>query len=434
MECNLFNLSHLYSALEHLQLKFQKERILYKKSQHGVIFSSFYFDKKNFCQSLLSTLNNKSYKFSSAIPTKITKKNKQRIIFKTSLTDSILNTALYQLLYPLMIEKLTRQTYSYRHDINHIHAISNFINYTKKHSSLLIIRADLNTYTDTIPVHPDSLTWKIVSDLIKPFQKENQYDYLFHLIKCSLQPLIESEYGYYQFHTGLPTGNPLVNLIANLYLTDLDHKLVKIEQGFYARYGDDILFAHPREEIAINALRTIKSSICEKSLTINNDKFEAIHFKPHGLPTNINQFKSTHVVNFLGSKIFNDTSRSKKNRSFKKIIRNLRLRVKSTQSILQNKPRSTKGKIICEVINKFYLQEIKMGNSRLFSFLSTTTNRETLKQMDYLIALYIAERLSKQKGPKAFRHVPYKKIRSEWHLQSLCLLKNKVWKIQNDST
>ncbi len=50
---------------------------------------------------------------------------------------------------------------------------------------------------------------------------------------------------------GLPTGSPLCCPIFNLYLSDLDHLISAYEEGFYARYGDDLLFATPDLDLAL---------------------------------------------------------------------------------------------------------------------------------------------------------------------------------------
>ena len=57
--------------------------------------------------------------------------------------------------------------------------------------------------------------------------------------------------------------------------------------------------------------------------------------------------------------------------------------------------------------------------------LKAITDRNQLKEIDYRLAKFIAERLSKTKGPKAFRTIPYQKIRDDWKLKSLYHTRNR---------
>jgi hypothetical protein len=57
-------------------------------------------------------------------------------------------------------------------------------------------------------------------------------------------------------------------------------------------------------------------------------------------------------------------------------------------------------------------------------------NRAQLKHLDYLIALSLAETLSDKRGVRAFRIIPYKKLRRTWHLHSLVVARNTIEKKQ----
>ena len=58
--------------------------------------------------------------------------------------------------------------------------------------------------------------------------------------------------------------------------------------------------------------------------------------------------------------------------------------------------------------------------------LDCCTDREQLKEMDYHLALYLAQQLTGCQGVRAFRQVSYKTIRQDWGLHSLCQLRNQV--------
>ena len=60
----------------------------------------------------------------------------------------------------------------------------------------------------------------------------------------------------------------------------------------------------------------------------------------------------------------------------------------------------------------------------LHRYYSQHDDRKQLKQMDRQIALWVAQALCGVYNQSAFRIIPYKKIRSEWHLPSLCHTRN----------
>ncbi len=74
------------------------------------------------------------------------------------------------------------------------------------------------------------------------------------------------------FVRGLPMGSHLQLVAENLYLRDLDVTLGAIPEGFYARYGDDLLFAHDSQLIVEDVARTVKDFLGARELSMNGSK------------------------------------------------------------------------------------------------------------------------------------------------------------------
>jgi hypothetical protein len=55
---------------------------------------------------------------------------------------------------------------------------------------------------------------------------------------------------------------------------------------------------------------------------------------------------------------------------------------------------------------------------------SVVTNRPQLKAIDYYVARIVAEALAGESSVRAFRRVPYRKLRDTWKLVSLCHQRN----------
>jgi hypothetical protein len=81
-------------------------------------------------------------------------------------------------------------------------------------------------------------------------------------------------------------------------------------------------------------------------------------------------------------------------------------------------------KTLCEVVNRALDPEDRLMHRRAGMLRYIVTDREQLKHFDYQIARQIAEALSGVRGPKAFRHVPYRRLRQEGGLNSLVHMRN----------
>jgi hypothetical protein len=73
---------------------------------------------------------------------------------------------------------------------------------------------------------------------------------------------------------GIPSGSPVVPLLENIYLRELDKELSAIEGSFYARYGDDFIFLTPNEKVARDAIVKTNQIITKLKLTISQKKIK----------------------------------------------------------------------------------------------------------------------------------------------------------------
>jgi hypothetical protein len=83
------------------------------------------------------------------------------------------------------------------------------------------------------------------------------------------------------------------------------------------------------------------------------------------------------------------------------------------------------GRALCCALNHALTLDDPLADKKLQAILVSTSDRDVLRQIDYLIALRIAELVSGFRGVRAWRKVSYKTIRSRWGLVSLCHAKNR---------
>jgi hypothetical protein len=73
---------------------------------------------------------------------------------------------------------------------------------------------------------------------------------------------------------GIPQGNPISAPLSNLYLSDIDYEMINAEgeDYRYLRYADDIMICAKSEEIAQNALNSLRDSLKKLNLELGEDK------------------------------------------------------------------------------------------------------------------------------------------------------------------
>src|SRR5690606_2958757 len=101
---------------------------------------------------------------------------------------------------------------------------------------------------------------------------------------------------------GVATGSPVATALANLYLDPLDHELLAVPGAFYARYGDDLVFAHPDVSIAAGAEILVRQRLAERGLALNERKLARLYLNGAGRAGATGTRGATAVV-YLGCRI-----------------------------------------------------------------------------------------------------------------------------------
>lgn len=99
------------------------------------------------------------------------------------------------------------------------------------------------------------------------------YLILLDIILQSIQNSYYDEDGYIQkLENGLPSGSPLVPVLENIYLAQMDKEVSSTKDCFYGRYGDDFIFVH-HDLVEMEKVETkILKFVGEKSLNVNESK------------------------------------------------------------------------------------------------------------------------------------------------------------------
>lgn len=430
------NRKNLYlQQIEQLHTKLELQHRINRAKQDEISFYHFVLHAQDLSKHLVQSIKKQDYHYQAVQSKELYVDGKLRIIYPSSLTDRIVQSAIYQTLAKDLDKYIPLQVYSYIKGRSPQKAIQNFANFLrgqlkfspKKHQNMFVLQTDIHTYTDCIPLAPNKPVWKILKEYIYKINNNQPLpDYYWYLLESALRPKVISDEGnLYQLLFGLPMGSSLTTIIAVLYLEVIDKKLSEVQDGFYARYGDDLLFAHPDPKIIIQMHQNIVQELLVLGLKLKAEKTRFIYLTKAGKTSEISHFIGNSVVEYLGFSItaHGEVGFNKKN--IRKLWQGLKKRVNFTNNLLKELPLEKRGRILCQTLAEALDIDNALAEPNLKQLLREATSRSQFRQIDYQLALYIAERLSGIQGVKAFRKIPYKKIRKDWQLPSLCILKNK---------
>lgn len=196
---------------------------------------------------------------------------KPRIIHKATVGDRLLHHAIYRVLYPYFDKNFIHDSYSSRNAKGTHRALNRFKRFTQKVS------------------HSDSRAcWVLKCDVRKFFASIDQRVLLGIVEKHISDPdtirLIRNVVESFSSGVpgrGLPLGNLTSQLLANVYMNELDQYVKHLlKQKYYVRYADDFLvLRHKREALAVASLEMRKFLDARLKLKLHPDKIfiQTIH-------------------------------------------------------------------------------------------------------------------------------------------------------------
>jgi hypothetical protein len=198
---------------------------------------------------------------------------------------------------------------------------------------------------------------------------------------------------------GVPTGQPIACVLFNIYLHDLDRRLDAVPGGFYARFSDDILFAHPEPGPVGEAAQIIARTCAELELALNAEKSRDLYVTVPGRPAPPGvRARARSAIPFLGVEVGAD----------------------GTARALRGATPEAVGRAVCAVLNRALNPEDAPFRQRSADILwRSVTSRAQLRHFDDLITRMVLREVSGRIGVRPFRDFPARTIREDWGLFSL---------------
>ena len=357
-------------------------------------------------------------------------RNKSREVFACRLTDLIVHGVVASLVQESVEPMVSSRVFSYRKSVSAQTPVSELAAYLRnehrrhrdpRQRGVYVLRRDVDSYTDAIPVWQASPLWAMLEEAMgSPVPP---------LVAQVIRAELRLPDGSLACRLrGLPMGQPITPVIANLYLRDVDRALERIAGGFYARYGDDFLFAHPDPAVVREVDTVIDDALQRLSLTVNETKRRTIFLTPAGRPSaQWPEVQGAPYVPFLGARIAAEGTVGLDPGKVHVLLREIDRRAAATARTLDGAPREEVGRAVCSVVNAALDPRSAVTQQRSAILLRrVVTDRKQLEQIDYWIARIVVRAVTGRRNVRAFRDLPYRKLRAEWGLTSLVAARNRV--------
>lgn len=325
----------------------------------------------------------KKYKFKKFNQRKIAKTNgKHRTVYNANFTDSITLHILFKYLQKHLDPCFPLSAIAFRTGKNLRSKALKFAYHFHNTESpdLKSAKIDIKSYYDNVDTN-------ILINKLENFNLEE-----------SAMALLRNIFSMYNF---LPQGIASMNLLANLYLSEIDSKYIKI--GQYFRYADDIFIILEKIDPRV-ILNEIEKDLTKLKLEINKSKSQII--SPH------ENFEYLGFFFKNGEMIIRHKSQRKFQNKIKRILRKSIYTKLTYTSIQKQNTRYLFSQMIDE-INSYIIIDGNKSWLRNYVYL---TNVKQLKFLDKWIRDRIRHKLTKTWGKKNYQKVPSELfIKSQLH-------------------
>jgi hypothetical protein len=417
--------------IDRLHQKHLYTRTLYELEQEHVTLARLIQRRSQVAKVLARTVRRGKYQLEPGDVREIEVEGKVRAVVAYRLTDTIVtavvSTAIEEAMTPLLSDRL----YSYRPGVSWLTPSADLAAYLRSHRrqrpdprtrGLYVLRRDVDSYTDSIPVAPSSRVWEMVRNVLAAPGTPAISGADWRLVEQTIRPeLHELGGGHAVRIRGVPTGQPISCVLFNLYLNELDHELTAVPGGFYARYSDDILFAHPDAATARAAAATIDAHVTALGLRTKDDKAANLYLTAAGRPSSDwDEAIGASSVPFVGTAVSSAGTVALNRKKLRRVLRELERRAIRSAAAAPPGDQAATGRAVCTVLNQaLALAPGPLQQASTCLLRRAVTDRGQLAQVDYWLARTVVKAVTGDGSVRAFRRVPYRKVREEWGLVSL---------------
>jgi hypothetical protein len=363
-----------------------------------------------------------SYVFSPVSERRAFLGGKWRHVYRAPLADTVVLFVLARELTAIVAPLVSERVYSYQKGRSSRQAVRDFARFVKAHRAardvrargLHVLRRDVSGYGDSIPVGETSPLWPL---LRRAFAEAGHApdDPFSLLVERALRPRVLRLDGTLEHAArGVPMGSPLQPAICNLYLDALDRRLGAFAGGFYARFGDDFVFAHADAEVARRASDGVAATLAELELTLNADKVRDLFWSGagrHPAPAFSERERGTTHVEYLGLRLAFDGTTTPSQKKLARLRGELRSRLVASERVLRAVPLEERVEALVLAANHALDPRHEAALADAGELFVDGSDRTKLAELDRWLCRTLAEALSGRRGVRALRSAPPRYLR-----------------------
>jgi hypothetical protein len=400
----------------------------------GVSLATIHHDRRTFAKLLVRDLQANRIDPAPGRMYWIEKKGKRRRLFDFPLVESIIHDAVARWLAERMSPDLSAHLYSYQPGVSYHRALRAFAGYVRaanakrfgaNTSGVCVLRRDVHQYFDSIPVHDEAPLWPLLRTVL---ERTDSQVMAWPLVLRTIRPLLKDGSGRtYTLDRGIPTGSPVANVIANLYLSAMDNDISRVEGVFYARYGDDLIAAHADVPAAAAVADRLAVHLGSAGLDFNAEKTRDAYLTRSGGVRQASFAPATHVE-LLGHRVGATGTISLSVKKTRRLLEDLQLRAENAACAVEGDVERIASAI--RAVNRLINPRSSAAHPYAKLLATTVTDRSYLKWLDHELRLIVLAAAAATRSPRHFRGHSPRELRSGLGLRSLVVMRNRVGRRQ----
>ncbi len=419
-------------------------RIFTKKSQRGQAFDEVsegitYFstvtERRSLSRAIARSVVKGGYRPQPVDLWLLESEGKSRAAHTPAFVDHVVGSTLFQLLSHNARCYGLPGIYSYLPGTTNVAAARALAGYVRAHRRrtgpkgppLHVLQSDFEHYGDQLPLGPDAALWHILREVATLGNPDGGLKpHTWDLITSLVRPVVrDSEGAQFTRLYGTALGTALVPLLGNLAVLPMDEAILQVDGIFYARYNDDFILAHPDLSALQEADRRIDSLLDHLGVKRKLTKERRTALSAIGHPSADDpDYHGHNRIDFLGLSVSHSGTIAPAPHRLRRFVGRITGRIDATAPVLSELPVAERARHLVATTNVMLDVNSPFAVSGLSALLDTTTNRGTLKDLDFRITRKIVQVATRRPGVRGFRQLTPAVLRDDMGLVSLVRLRN----------
>jgi hypothetical protein len=374
--------------------------------------------RRRIAKDLAASVADGTYQASPGRLQRVWIEGKERVLMKSTLVDAVVDRATGQWLARTLEPQLPAALFSYRKGRGPLDAWRRLAKWIDAYNAaypdprtraLWVLRRDVRSYGDNIPVSEDSPLWTMLDEALQGAPATERRIGLFLLRDLVPRLHVADDGEVRRLTCGTPTGSSIQPAINNLYLSALDHEMSDL--GFYVRFGDDIAFVTEDRSVAEQAERVLDAHLVALRLEWKAEKSRRIYLTGAGHP-GPDGWLGASEVELLGLSITARGNLRLPNEKFQRAYDDLARRLGriAHDPVFATMDVEGRARLLCESL-RVALDGRDLCAIRDAHLLGGAVHdRGQLRDLDARLRLRVAALSTGRPGPRAYRALPPRRL------------------------